>query len=394
MAASYAPEALLERARALAPELRKRSLETSRARSMSKATIDDYWNADLWYLLKPKKFGGPEVRVDDAFNVAYELARGDGSAAWIWTVLGVHDLLMCYFPEKAQQEYWAKDRTLSASSLAPGGGAKPAEGGFTLSGKWSFCSGIDHAEWMILAAVFGMVSKEPPIPDIRFVLVPKSDVKVIDDWHVMGLQGTGSKSCVLENAFVPAHRVVSMKDMLEGTTPGADVHPSSKLYRAPIWALFPFCISSPAAGIARGAFDTFVESIKGRQTHIDHAPIAKKPNIQMRVAEAGALIDAADLLYKRSLKETIDKAMAGERMTPEFRIRNRRDQGFAVRMAKQAADLLLTGEGGMGLFEDRHVQRAARDLQAVSGHIVAGWDIPALCYGSITLGTGPTDFFW
>src|SRR5690348_1018110 len=104
---SYAPDKLLERARALAPELRKRSIETGKARMVPRQTIDDFWNANLWYLLKPKKFGGPDVRVDDAFNVAYELARGDGSAAWIWTVLGVHDLLMCYFPEKAQAEYWA-----------------------------------------------------------------------------------------------------------------------------------------------------------------------------------------------------------------------------------------------------------------------------------------------
>src|SRR5688572_896707 len=185
--ASYAPDQLLERARSLVPELRKRALDTSKARRIPEETIADFWKADLFQLLRPKKSGGPEVRVDDAFAVAGELARGDGSAAWVWTVMGVHDLFVSLFPEKAQQEYWAKPQTLSASSFAPSGQAKPAPGGYTLSGKWSFCSGVDHADWMILGAVFGMLSKDPPVPDFRFCLLPKSDLKeVIDDWHVMG----------------------------------------------------------------------------------------------------------------------------------------------------------------------------------------------------------------
>src|SRR3954470_6581137 len=112
MAASYAPDQLRERASALAPKLRERAQETSKARRIPKETIADFDKASLLHLLKPKKFGGPEVRVDDAFTVASDLARGDGSAAWVWTVMGVHDLFVALFPEKAQQEYWAGPRTL------------------------------------------------------------------------------------------------------------------------------------------------------------------------------------------------------------------------------------------------------------------------------------------
>ena len=104
--------------------------------------------------------------------------------------------------------------------------------------------------------------------------------------------------------------------------------------------------------------------------------------------------DAADLLYKRSLKETIDCAMAGKSLSQEMRIRNRRDQGYVIRTARDAAEILLGAQGGKGLFETNPVQRAMRDLQAVSGHMVGGWDMPALNYGSVTLGGPPTDFFW
>ncbi len=389
----YTREALNQRAQKLAPTLRERAQATSDGRRVPAQTIGDLWDADLFNLLKPQKFGGPEVRVDVAFGVASELARGDGSAGWVWTVMGVHDLFMALFPEEAQHEYWATDRTLSASSFAPSGKIEPAPGGVKLSGKWSFCSGVDNAQWMILAAFAGMISTEPPIPDIRYLLVPMSDIKVIDDWNVMGLRGTGSKSVVVDGAFVPAHRMVANDDLVNGKAPGGNIH-ASPLYRAPVWAVFPFCITSPAAGIARGAFDAYVEEMRARQSAFDHAPLSRKPNIQLRVAEAGALIDAAELLYRRSLTETIDIIMAGGTLSMELRLRNRRDQGYSVVMLKRAAELLLGAEGGKGLYDSGHVQRAFRDLHALAGHIVGGWDMPALNYGSVLLGGPPSDPFF
>jgi len=392
-ATTYARDQLMERARKLVPILRERAFATSAAGRIPGETIADLWDADLFYLLKPKKCGGPEVRPDLAFEIAGELARGDGSAAWVWTVMGVHDLFVALFPEEAQQEYWAKDRTLSASSFAPSGKITPASGGVRLSGKWSFCSGIDNAQWMLLGAVAGMISTNPPIPDIRYLLVPLSDCTVIDDWNVLGLRGTGSKSVVVDNVFVPGHRMVKNEDLVNGTSPGGRIH-ESHLYRAPVWAVFPFCISSPANGIARGAFETYVEEMRSRTSAFDHSPLAKKPTIQLRLAEAAALIDAGDLLYKRSLVETIDQAMAGQTMSLEHRIRSRRDQGYSIQMAKRAAELLFTAEGGKGIYESNHVQRAFRDLHALSGHIVGGWDMPALNYGQIILGGPPADPFF
>jgi 3-hydroxy-9,10-secoandrosta-1,3,5(10)-triene-9,17-dione monooxygenase len=239
----------------------------------------------------------------------------------------------------------------------------------------------------------GMVSTDPPIPDIRFVLVPKSDCTVIDDWHVIGLRGTGSKSVAVEDAFVPEHRMVRLADLSQGTTPGSKLH-DNPLYRIPAWAIFPFTISAPASGIARGAFECFVDEMKSRVNAYAHDPLSKKPSMHLRVAEAAALIDAAELLYRRSLTETVRKVEAGEALTLEHRLRSRRDQGYSVKLARQATDILFTAEGGRGLYETGHVQRAFRDLQAVQSHIVGGWDIPALNYGSVTLGNPPSDLFF
>jgi resorcinol 4-hydroxylase (FADH2) len=390
--AAYGLERLSERAAKLIPILRERAMETTRQRQIPENTIADLWDAGLFYLLKPKKFGGPAVRPDIAFHVADQLGRGDGSVAWVWSIMTIHDLFVALFPEELQEEYWAGPHTLSASAFAPGGAATPHQGGWRLSGKWSFCSGIDNAEWMFLGAIFGPPSGGSPMPDIRYVMVPQREGRIIDDWDVMGLRGTGSKSFALDDVFVPPHRVLSHAAMTDGTAPGAQVH-DGWLYSAPAWSVAPFSISAPANGIARGALELFIGEMKGRETVIDHAALAKKPAIHLRVAEASAMIDCGDLLYKRSFRETMDKLEAGLALSLEHRARSRRDQGYSVLLAKRAAETLLTGTGGRGIFESNPIQRAYRDVAALSGHIVANWDAPAYSYGQIMLGGAPSEVF-
>jgi 3-hydroxy-9,10-secoandrosta-1,3,5(10)-triene-9,17-dione monooxygenase len=393
---SYSRDHLLDRARAMVPLLAERAIDTSESRRIPEKTISDFWEADLFQLLKPKKFNGPEVRADTVFEIAAILAKGDGSAAWVWNLLGMHDLFVALLPQEAQEEYWAKDRTLGASSFAANGRAKSAKGGFTLSGKWSFCSGVDCADWMLLGAKCDPPAGNPTnpnTPEIRWVLVPKSDCRVVDDWHVIGLRGTGSKSIMVDEAFVPEHRTVRYDALVTGQAPGGKIHPNP-LYRAPLWAVFTLGICAPAVGIARGASESFIQEMKTRVWGMDYAPQAKNPAIQLRVAEATAMIDAADLLYHRALTQTIDKIMNNDPLSIEDRIRSRRDQAYAVKTSTRAVELLLDAQGGKGLYEGNPIQRAFRDLHAMSAHIMAGWDMPALSYGQVILGGTPTNPFY
>jgi len=379
-ATTPSPEALLAQARSLVPVLRERAADTSEARRIPQSTIDDFWKSDLFYLFKPRKFGGPEVRADIIFQIAGILAEGDGSAAWVWNLLGMHDLFVAHLPLEAQQEYWTGGNTLGASSFAANGRAIDARGGFRLTGKWSFCSGVDCADWMLLGA-----KCEAPSPHTRWVLVPKSECRIIDDWHVLGLCGTGSKSVVADDVFVPEHRTVRYDELLTGQSPGGKIH-ASPIYRAPLWTIFTLGICAPALGIARGACASFIREMKTRVYGEDYSQQAKNPMIQMRTAEATAMTDAADLLYQRSLTETIEKIMNQQPLTLEDRIRSRRDQGYAVQQATRAVDLVLSAQGGRGLSSASHIQRAMRDLHALSAHIMAGWDMPALAYGQFILG--------
>jgi alkylation response protein AidB-like acyl-CoA dehydrogenase len=388
----YSATNLLGRARALQPKLLERSYATNKAGQIPAETIEEFWDFKLNYLLRPKKFGGPAMRPDEAFAAGFELGRGDGSAAWVWSVMLIHDLFVAHFPEEFQQEYWGKDRTLSASSFLPHGKPTPASGGVRVSGKWSFCSGVDNADWLFLGVFFGPPKGDAPMPDIRYIMVPKGDYQILDDWEVMGLRGTGSKSVVIDDKFVPNHRIVSHKEMSDATSPGSRLH-ADPVYHAPIWSFVPFTISAPACGIAQGALESFVDEMKVRDDSFAHSPLSKKPGMHARVAEASAMIDSGDLLYKRSYRETIDKILAGEVPSLEFRARSRRDQGYCVKQAKAAVGLLVDAVGGRGLFESNHVQCSFRDLQAVSGHIVASWDVAAYSYGQMALGGPPTDLF-
>ncbi|HEX9836306.1 MAG TPA: acyl-CoA dehydrogenase family protein [Alphaproteobacteria bacterium] len=392
---------LMANARDLAPVLRERAQETSRNRSVPKETIEEFRRADLFDIIKPKKFGGKEIRYDDYINIGIELARGDGSAAWVYTVIVVHELIIALFDEQAQKDIWSDPKALCASSFAPSGKMEPAPGGARVSGRWSFCSGIDNCDWMVFGVFAGMVGT-PPHPDLRFVLVPKREGQVIDDWNVLGLCGTGSKSFALDNVFVPEHRIISWGPFAMGAAPfgpgpgcpGTKVH-AGNIYKAPMWAIFPFCVTSPATGIARGAFEAFVEQMRERKSAIGGEALSQYAHIQHRVAEAGALIDSSEWLFKRSLRETIDLIEAGKPLSLEHRVRSRRDQGYSIVMATRAAEGLFKCTGGNGLYDTQAVQRGYRDVHAMGQHIAGIWEACAGTYGKVTLGgqVGPTEFY-
>jgi hypothetical protein len=135
-----------------------------------------------------------------------------------------------------------------------------------------------------------------------------------------------------------------------------------------------------APGIVKGAVEAFVGEMKVPASQFDHSPLSRKATIHARLAEASALADAAELLYQRSLHETIDKIMHGERLSPEHRVRSRRDQAYAIQMGRQACELLQGAQGG-SFFNHSQVQRCSRDLVGVAAHIAGNWDMPAVNYG-------------
>lgn len=387
--AVVSPATLLERARALVPLLAERAAETENKRRVSDEVIEAMREADLYRVLQPKRYGGFEQDFGTVVDITCELGRGCASTAWVYSAYAASNFLIALFPAEAQEDVWGVDREARcAGSYAPSATTCLADGGYRISGRWSFASGIDGAQWAVLGVIFES-AEQGGRPQPGFLLVPAQDFTLDDDWHTIGLAGTGSKTIVANDLFVPAHRAVTFDDLRAGTTPGARIH-ANPLYRTPFNAVSSTMLISSALGGAQGAVEAFLASIQERSTrggaHGAGARVAEFPTVQIRYAEATACLDAARLLLRRDLDEVRDTIQAGEQVSVATRIRCRRDHGFALDLAVRAVEAVYAGFGGQGLYTHNALQRFWRDVRAAGKHVSYNWDVVATMYGQHAFG--------
>jgi len=389
---SQTSESFIVAANELLPFISEKRDETSKARRVPDDIGQRLINSGLWSMIRPARFGGPEVSLDVVYRVTQTLALADAAVAWVYVVLSTHDLMVGCYPKAVQEKYWKSARSKCASSFNPTGKVTAARDGFVLSGKWSYCSGVDFCDWVILGGIAGTLPGESKIPDMRYFLVPMSQAKIVDDWNVMGLEGTGSKSVVLEEVFVPNEHVVSDEQLRTGNTPGQGLHESDS-YRAKGWAVYIFCFPAIPVAAVRSAYEDFVTECRTRAKRREPPFELRKSGIQMGLAEAGALLDCAELLFDRALTETFAEISRTGDVSNALRRRNRRDLNFSVKTARHAAEMLMSMGSGRATYQTNRVQRALRDIHALSVHPSMNWETPALAYGAHLLGENPADPF-
>lgn len=387
--AAVSGDDLVARAKAIAPGLRERQEICEQARQVPDQSLKEMTDAGLYQVLQPRSYGGFEHTLGDFVRIGMEIGAGCGSTAWVYSTGAQHNWMIGMFPPQAQEDIWGGDpQTRSASSFGPTGTAVRTDGGYRLSGKWSFCSGVDEAEWMLLGVRIAQDSESDPTGQ-GFVMVPEADYAIEDNWHVLGLIGTGSKNVILEDVFVPAHHMLTLPEALSGNPPGAAIN-TGPLFKIPFFAAISVCLCAPALGMARGALDDYLEGTRVRQTRgaalSAPASMADYATIQLRVGEAAAGIDAATQLVLRDCAEIMAIVEAGRELEEPMRARNKADLGYAVKLAKHAADLLFESAGGQGLFNYNRLQRSWRDIHAASKHLSLAWDATGALYGRVMLG--------
>ncbi|HEX4409211.1 MAG TPA: acyl-CoA dehydrogenase family protein [Xanthobacteraceae bacterium] len=380
---------LLARARDIAALARARALETEAARRVGEDIITRMRQADLFRVLQPLAYGGFEYGFDVFAEIEAVLAAGCGSTGWVYGLLASHQWLIACFSQTAQDEVWSDRNALAAGTYAPVAQAETVEGGYLVSGAGSFCSGCDNAQWQFLG---GMIPQSGGPPQPGFFLLRSSDITIDDNWRTMGLCGTGSKAIVADKAFVPAHRALSFAELIAARAPGMRAH-ANPLYKQSFLAVLPITIVVPVLGMAEGALAIFLDMAKGRTTRGavtgGNRKMAELTTVQLRAAEAAALIDAARLMIFRDLVEAFAAAARGEAISVDMRLRNRRDQAFCVRLSVQAIDALFLAAGGQGLFLDHPLQRFWRDAHAAGSHISLNWDSAGSMFGQYLLGLEP-----
>jgi alkylation response protein AidB-like acyl-CoA dehydrogenase len=380
---------LLARGREIAGVAREWAQQTECARRVDDDMITRMRQADLFRIMQPRAYGGFEYGFDVFARVEATIASGCGSTGWVYGLLASHQWLIACFPQEAQEEVWRDRNALAAGTYAPVAQAVAADGGYIVSGSGSFCSGCDNAQWQFLG---GMIPHPDGPPRPGFFLLRTADITIDDNWHTMGLAGTGSKSIVADNAFVPVHRALSFAELADASAPGMRAH-GNPLYKQSFLAVLPITIVSPVLGMAEGALAAFLDEAKGRTTRGavtgGNRKMTELTTVQMRVAEAAACIDAAKLMMFRDLEEAFDMAARGGTISMDVRIRNRRDQAFCVRLLIQAIDALFLAAGGQGLFLDHPLQRFWRDAHAAGSHISLNWDSAGSMFGQYMLGVEP-----
>ncbi|HEX6877225.1 MAG TPA: flavin-dependent monooxygenase [Nocardioidaceae bacterium] len=378
-------KAVLDAVRDLLPQFRERADEAERLRVVPESSIKDLESSGFFRLLQPKRFDGLESDPVDFYTAVRMISSACGSTGWVSSVLGVHPWQVALFHDKAQQAVWGEDsNTRLSSSYAPTGKATLADGGYQLSGRWSFSSGCDHATWVLLG---GLVSNdEGQIVDFKTFMVPRADYVIEDVWNVVGLRGTGSNDIVVDDVFVPDEFTLSMSDTGRCYGPGQEQN-TADLYKLPFHSIFTSTITAPIVGMATGAYDEHVEMQRKR---VRAAYLAEKtandPFAAVRIARASSDIDAAWALLVNNLRELQHHVASGEKIPLSLRLKVRRDQVLGTERAVGAIDTLFEASGGRALAEGTYLQRAWRDAHAGRVHAANDPERALLMYGSLEFG--------
>jgi indole-3-acetate monooxygenase len=301
----------------------------------------------------PAEVRGLELPPGVALRCAEAVARGNASAGWCVSIAITSSLLVAYLPASSRDALFGEGRGVAAGVWAPRGTARTVDGGVVVSGRWSFCSGITHADMMFA----GCLVDDQRVPSV--VAMRKEDLQVLDTWHTLGLRGTGSHDTVADEVFVPADRVFSLFD-----GPIVD----RPLYRFPVFGFFALSIAAAALGNARAAIDDLIELASAKKGLGSTRTLAERPATQAAVATAESALSAARALYYEAIDAGWQASQDGDVVSVEARNRLRLAATHAVRTSADVVRDMYDLAGGTAIYDNSPLQRRFRDAYTATAH--------------------------
>ena len=376
-------EEMIARAEAMAPRLRERAPRTEALRRVPDETMQEFLDAGFFRVLQPKHWGGFELPYGRTqTELCNVLGRACGSSAWVQCVVACHAWCLAMFPPEAQEAVWGRDSdTLIASAFSfSTGRGRPVDGGYFIEGDWQFSSGSTACEWIILGTP--IFESDGPPTKVLWCLLQRPGWEVVDTWFAAGLKGTASNDVHVAGTFIPEAFTLNTIECDGRPTPGSALNPGYN-YRLPLWSVFPYNVSTPALGIARGAIDAYVAYMGSRP---ERANMVQR---QMRISESAAEVDAAEALWLANASTLERVGPSGGPWTATFLAKLRRDLAFSTMLCTRAVDRLAAALGAHGMMEDTPVQRAFRDVHGVANHGANNWDVQAVAFAREALGLPP-----
>jgi 3-hydroxy-9,10-secoandrosta-1,3,5(10)-triene-9,17-dione monooxygenase len=358
---------LIDNARAMGPVLRERTARCRAERKVPDETVADFHEAGFFKILQPEQWGGYAMDPQVFYAVGLEVARFCPSSAWVLGVIAVHNWQLAVFDDRAAQDVWGQDPSvLISSSYAPVGKVKVVDGGFRLSGRWSFSSGSEHCKWAFLGAVVPTPEAPFDMANYRTFLVPIEDYEIVDNWDVVGLQGTGSHDIVVNDAFVPDYRTHRSMDGFLCDNPGNAVN-AAPLYRMPFMQVFVRAVCTATLGACEGALDAFVDVAKTRQ--VGPNKMKDDPFARRLAAEVKASVEEMKLTMIRNFDAMMDHCREGEPIPIDDRVRYRYDSAVVADRSLEMSGRILKAAGSGGIREGSDLLAFHLDMLASQAHV-------------------------
>lgn len=367
--------------RAVSPEFAARATEADQKGHICAQNADLLRSLGAHRLLQPRAFGGAERSIRDHCEVVAAVGEGCMATAWCLAVWSAHNWMLGMLDSQGQQDVWKDPDVFITASITPRRLFASNQDGVLVEGRFPFGSGADHADAF---GVGGLIEVEGA-RQVIIAALPRGAVTIDHtSWRVAGLRGTGSKDLVVESpVLVPWHHIVRMSEVDRGMAPGQQ-QPASSLYRIPFLVVAALVLAPPVLGAARAALSRFIERLDKHALPVSgFATQRDDPAARLRIAEASAEIDAAELVMLRAAD---DCDALGRSPDPLTAAKVLRDTAFCVRLCARAVDRLFEAAGGSALADSEPLQRLWRDVMAARSHVVLTWDAAAHAFARARLG--------
>jgi alkylation response protein AidB-like acyl-CoA dehydrogenase len=353
------------RARRLGPQIEACADQIEQERRLAPPVLDALFAAGMFRLLLPRSLDGSEVDPATFAAVIEEIAKADASTAWCMCQASGCSMSAAYLPPDVAAKVFGRDpRAVLAWGPGPGARAVAVEGGYRVTGTWSFASGCRHATWLgghcPISEPDGSPRRHGDGKTVeRTMLFPASSAQIVDVWHVSGLKGTGSDAFTVADLFVPHEYSISRDDPAERRQPGL-------LYCFPTGSLYASGFAGVALGIARRMLDGLVGLAKEKTPRGFKRTLSDNAVIQSQVGYAEAQLQSARRFLLSSLEEIWRAVGRSGVLTLDQRVQIRLASTYAIHQAKAVADMTHHAGGATSIFIESAFDRGFRDIHAVT----------------------------
>ncbi|MBN06819.1 MAG: hypothetical protein CMM45_03180 [Rhodospirillaceae bacterium] len=382
---------ILVRLEELVPSLRDRGQVAEQAGRIPEETIRDLDASGVMRAVVPESAGGLEVEFPIIPQIFRVLGNGCIATSWTMGFLIYHNFQFAHFPEKTQKEVFnVRGYTMAPGHVMPSGEAREVEGGYKLTGRWNWCTGIQHADWVLLSApvIAGEACDHQGNKhalDLRRFFIPADKCKILNNWDVSAMSATGSYDIELNEVFVPEHHQIKVESVATRTSPGLEIN------RGPLWRV-PFITfaSIGAIGSVIGGTEGLLEIVtKIMETKVGGHTRAKQRDLstqQVRLARLSTSLNALVKLWEDKINFIWTNVTQNKEISLEDRIEARMVVSHCAKCCDEIANELAVSVGSRSIYNDSHVQRFRREINALATHAFFDYDSIASLHGSTLMG--------